>query len=433
MGEYSYCFLLKKKEAVKSPILLRVRSKYMTTRLEMPVGESIEPSKFEKLNDSTKKMADLLGAFIRAFESYPAKEVRDTKKIKQLIISDLYPDRAKVEAAIMEQEEEAKKFNTSQFVRKAVSEKWKTKNYRKESIEPTTGTIKNWKSLANNLDWFKRDTGRSLKFEDINLDWLEHFVDWLRSPHEIVHNDQIRNSAGINSGTAWKYIKDLKKFLKIAQIRYKYQVDLCYTEFSISHGYDQEQTPLYLSKEELRTIKDLDLTEYPGLSKTREWLLIACLTGQRLSDWNEIRSENVVFENGMETIQLTQQKTKAKVKIPINPTIKEIWNKYPKGIPAPGADQKINKKLKTICQKAGIDTVLMAGINGEKVYKWEKISSHIGRRSFCTNAYLDKIPPLEIMVVSGHKTESEFLRYIRMSNEEKLQRIALNPFFTEAI
>jgi len=51
------------------------------------------------------------------------------------------------------------------------------------------------------------------------------------------------------------------------------------------------------------------------------------------------------------------------------------------------------------------------------------------RRSFCTNAYLSKMDSLDIMALSGHKTEANFLKYIKVTGKERAKRIAEHKFF----
>ncbi len=46
--------------------------------------------------------------------------------------------------------------------------------------------------------------------------------------------------------------------------------------------------------------------------------------------------------------------------------------------------------------------------------KHELISSHTCRRSFATNLY-GKLDNLTIMGITGHKTEAEFLKYIKIT------------------
>ena len=50
--------------------------------------------------------------------------------------------------------------------------------------------------------------------------------------------------------------------------------------------------------------------------------------------------------------------------------------------------------------------------------KWKLVSSHIGRRSFATNFY-GEIPTTYLTYITGHSTESMFLKYIGKSNKDK--------------
>ena len=61
--------------------------------------------------------------------------------------------------------------------------------------------------------------------------------------------------------------------------------------------------------------------------------------------------------------------------------------------------------------------------------KYEMIKTHTARRSFCTNAYLTKMDTLDIMALSGHKTETDFLKYIKVTGKERAKRIAEHKIF----
>ena len=58
-----------------------------------------------------------------------------------------------------------------------------------------------------------------------------------------------------------------------------------------------------------------------------------------------------------------------------------------------------------------------------KKKKFEMISSHTARRSFATNLYNDGYPAISIMHITGHKTESSFLKYIKTSPEEHAKKL----------
>jgi len=104
--------------------------------------------------------------------------------------------------------------------------------------------------------------------------------------------------------------------------------------------------------------------------------------------------------------------------------------------------QKFNKYIKEICKIAEIHepieggkiTVLEKGRgNKEKrkisgtYLKWELMSSHVCRRSFCTNLYGILPTPL-IMSVSAHSSEKMLLNYIGKDSLDFAQQIA--DFYT---
>ena len=51
------------------------------------------------------------------------------------------------------------------------------------------------------------------------------------------------------------------------------------------------------------------------------------------------------------------------------------------------------------------------------------VSSHTARRSFATNYYLQGFPTIDLMKITGHKTERSFLKYIRVSKLDTAKRL----------
>jgi integrase len=49
--------------------------------------------------------------------------------------------------------------------------------------------------------------------------------------------------------------------------------------------------------------------------------------------------------------------------------------------------------------------------------KWQLISSHTCRRTFCTLKFLQGMPAHVIMKFSGHTTEKNFLSYLKLDAE----------------
>ena len=58
--------------------------------------------------------------------------------------------------------------------------------------------------------------------------------------------------------------------------------------------------------------------------------------------------------------------------------------------------------------------------------KFQMITTHTARRSFITNIYKRGFSSAHIMSMTGHKKESTFLKYNRLTNEESVRYISMN-------
>ena len=58
--------------------------------------------------------------------------------------------------------------------------------------------------------------------------------------------------------------------------------------------------------------------------------------------------------------------------------------------------------------------------------KFELVSSHTARRSFATNLYKSGFPAISIMQITGHRTETAFLKYIKVTPKEHAKLLALH-------
>ena len=134
---------------------------------------------------------------------------------------------------------------------------------------------------------------------------------------------------------------------------------------------------------------------------------------------------------------MIQKKTGEKCIIPIRPELEAILQRYDYNLPK-SFEQKVNKDIKDIGELAGIKEVITiqhdrGGLTVEKkVKKCSEICTHTARRSGCTNMYLAGIPTLKVMKISGHKSEREFLKYIRVSQEETAIDLSSHSYFAGA-
>lgn len=178
----------------------------------------------------------------------------------------------------------------------------------------------------------------------------------------------------------------------------------------------------YFNEEELEKIFNADFKGNKTLENVRDNLIIACWTGLRVSDFlGQLDISNFIDD----FIEVTTQKTKTKVVIPVHPHVKRILINRKGKLPEKISDQKFNKYIKQICKKLKFNEFMKGGIYDKdkkrKVIgmhpKWKLITSHIGRRSFATNHY-GKIPNSVIMGVCGWAKEEMMLHYIKKSNKE---------------
>ena len=246
-----------------------------------------------------------------------------------------------------------------------------------------------------------------LEFRNINQPFFNDFVAFLQE-------------LGLSTNTIWHKTVSLKAVMKAAN-----EQELTdNTKYQLFKNVSEESQAIALSEDELDMLARFDFSHSARLERTRDLFLVGCWTGLRFSDFTRIGEENI--KDGMITIQ--QQKTNEFVTIPLHPVFLRIWEKYNGNLPANISNQKFNDNLKDVCREAGLTEHVLKSITkgGKKqttVYeKWQLVSSHTARRSFATNLYKSGFPSISIMQITGHKTESSFLKYIKVTKEEHAKR-----------
>jgi integrase len=187
----------------------------------------------------------------------------------------------------------------------------------------------------------------------------------------------------------------------------------------------EDADAIYLTTEEIAGIYRTDLRENPYLEYYRDLLVLGCLTGLRFSDFSSIQPEDIKGD----MLRMKQKKSDAWVVVPLRPIAYEILvGKYQGSIPAT-TNPEFNRHIKTVGFHAGISSLVKFSYkkgNSDivvKKHKYEWITSHTCRRSFCTNEFLAGTPAELIMKISGHKSLRDFYRYIRISPEEAGNKI----------
>jgi integrase len=194
---------------------------------------------------------------------------------------------------------------------------------------------------------------------------------------------------------------------------------------------------IYLTEDEIKKIYKLDIPSLikageidskSTIEKTRDLFIVACWTGLRRSDIN--RLDKATFDIESKTISITAEKTKHQVVIPMHPMVLALYNKYNGVFPKLCDKGHTIEHLRQCARLAGIDSEMrMVENRGGKVAtliykKYQLVGMHTGRRSFATNMYKRRFPTIAIMRLTGHTTESNFLKYIKVSPEENAMMMA---------
>lgn len=264
------------------------------------------------------------------------------------------------------------------------------------------------------FEGFCTHEGREYDFEDIDKDFFDRFVAYMLNERDYATN------------TYGRAIKFLKTVLNKATEQ-GYNTSTSYQTALKTNAHEDVES-IYLTEEELIILKELDLSKKPGLDRVRDLFLIGCNTGLRFSDYTTIQPDDIDMKE--KRLRVLAQKTNSKVIIPLSPMVIEILQKYNFKLPKAISNQKFNESLKTIAEEAKLNenvvkNITKGGVTQTKIIKkFNLVTSHVARRSFATNAVKRGIEPILVMAITGHKTEKEFLKYIKLSNEEKADLFA---------
>ena len=277
-------------------------------------------------------------------------------------------------------------------------------------------TVNDYKALKKHLKGYESRSRSKLEFKSINYSFYQRFTKYLS--HDVVKPD---GEKGLAVNTVGKTIRNLKIFLRDCSRKHIIEpIDT--SDFRV---YQEDVENIYLTENEINTINNLDLSKEKDRERIRDLFVLGCYTGLRYSDLSSIKPANIKGD----FIHLRQGKTMNHVVIPLNNTAKKIIRKYSGGIPEGIHLNDFNKLIKGIAAEAGIDEdiIVTQKRGSERIdttyKKFDLIASHTCRRSFCTNEYLKGTPTLFIMKISGHRTERNFLKYIKVDEKLAAQKM----------
>lgn len=278
------------------------------------------------------------------------------------------------------------------------------------SSQKSLSTVKKYYTIVRKLSAYENYTGKKYLVQDVDLAFREGFIDYLSETDKLSMN------------TIGRYLKFVKTICIDAD---KNGIPVS-KQLPFFMGFTEESPTVTLSFDDLEQIKLAKLKE-EKLLIARDWLIIGCYTGQRVSDLLRMSSTMIQNIQGFNFIVLNQKKTGKIVQIPIHPEVKKILDKrngqfpplYTKNLES--SKTLFNRYLKELCESVHINDLVEGNLYDEETERTKKglyekyklVSSHICRRSFATNFYGDpKYPTPLLMNITAHSTERQFLEYI---------------------
>ncbi len=299
----------------------------------------------------------------------------------------------------------------------------------------TEGTVKSWRSFMKIYEGF--DLKCQYTWQDIDRKFVARFVAFLED-------------GGYMAKSINKYLVTFRCLVGCAYKDELHNNDRALTYF-IKKKVEEHQkaVEIYLTEEELDALYHMPLEG--KRAEIRDVFLIGCYTCQRVSDYSFISTDSfITTKGGNRAIRFIQKKTNTEVVVPImNPNLLAICEKYDYHLPAVN-DVVLNRYIKDILndlsksvpslakmvttqltmkqkqlEEAGKLKVERNSHGKALMPRWSCVTSHTARRTGITHMYLShRFTLVQMMAVSGHKTQKTFMEYIKLSSEEIADDIA---------
>lgn len=363
--------------------------------------------------------------------------------LRQEIVKELEFHKAEAEAI----KEKEQRTTLMEWIETYISQCESGERLKQKSAKMISeGSIKSLKGTLSQLKHYQEARHKIIDFDDITLnfydDWRKFFLE---------KKDKKGNPRPYSLNTIGRHIKNLKTFLFAAEdMKLTTTTDFKSARFS-ADSVDVEN--VYLTEERLQEMYQTDFTDPETIkhlmelapnSMEREYLkeqlvrrtpellneakdifVVGCLTGQRVSDYKRINSSMIrTLSDGNDYIYLQQEKTSKWIYIPLDLRVRAILSHYHGKLPHI-YDQDLNERIKLVGrflgwrENAGIKELHGSmEIPTNKAF-YECIKTHTARRTFATNAHKHNIPFSAIMTITGHSSEKQLRKYLKLDREEK--------------
>lgn len=263
--------------------------------------------------------------------------------------------------------------------------------------EIKSSTLKTYGTIITYLEEYcKKKNKGVITFDELEIPFYKELIKFLKGRENPLKDSSLLKYIGALKATKKRFKGEVKLGLKV-----------------------EEADTVFLSEADLDKLYSARsvIGAYPNgasLQVEVDRLVLGCCLGLRHGDGVTVDSNHITLgDDGIYRVKMKTEKTGELVTIPLlHPAGIEIINRYDGQLPL-RAEQTSNRLFKEVCRIAEINEIVTLS-DGTNVEKWTQVTTHTMRRSFLTNHYLNGVPSIILMKLSGHKSERSFLRYIRI-------------------
>lgn len=245
-----------------------------------------------------------------------------------------------------------------------------------KNLKPATA--KGYRNMISKIDGITPH----LTFDNVNKKWRDQIIKAMQD-----HKQNYRHII-------------LKKFKEVMQSAYLDGVHRNMYHQTAKFVPEQEKVDtIYLNMDDLNHVYN-NLHKLPqNLKNAMVLFLIGAFTGQRYQTYSKINKEMIIIRGNIRMISVITEKTGQRVSIPVSDKLESLLSMDYRVY----TNQKLNQYIKEAAELLQMKNAA-------------KITSHTARRSFATNAVLAGMDISLIMKITGHATEKEFRKYVRMDD-----------------
>ena len=426
----------------KTGLNCRMNTKlYIEPRIWTRLSNDAYMKKYDE-NESVQFVINTMKAIYKACEAQLRSVPNSTNdQIKKVVLDCVYAQedekRRKEEEEKQKEAEKAKRMTLKRYIDEFYADAKAGIRLTEKNTVYSHGSMTSIKQAIDHFRAFEEKVKHTYDFDEIDMDFYRKYLAFL-------------NEQNYALNTVGKNINWLKTFMNTAQTE-GHHTNVAFKN-KMFKGARVEVDTIYLTKEDLDKIRAVDLSgKSPGYDLARDIFLIGVWTAQRISDYNNIKKEDikthdikkvvekedpehpgkmieVIEKEEILVVNVTQKKTGARVAIPCSTELRKIFEKYDYDIPHL-SDQNVNDNMKKIAEWAGlVEPIKIEYIEGGKRQsvikkKYELVHTHTARRTGATLMYLSGMDFYDIMKITGHATVQNLKKYIKADELEVLEKL----------